>query len=117
MDIKTIIISKASTAFVVTIIFGYFGGKFLYNYFKDKLKNWLFNNPKVSNNSNELVLAYNILGCTEKSSITEIKLAYKKLAKMYHPDSSKNKKEAEARFLKIKEAYEKVLADKKIGPN
>ena len=117
MDIKSEIFSKAITAFAVTVIFGYFGGKFLYEHFKDKIREWLFDDSKPPVTLNDLDKAYNILGCTEKSTLSEIKQAYKKLAKMYHPDSSKNKEEANVRFLKIKEAYEKVLADKKPGQN
>ncbi len=114
MDIKSEITSKMLTAFAVTVTFGYFGGKFLYNYFKEKSSEWLrdASNPvKLS----KLDQAYNLLGCSEKSSEAEIKNAYKKLAKLYHPDSTKNPDEANARFLKLKAAYDMVLLDKKKG--
>lgn len=49
---------------------------------------------------------YQILGVNRKASPEEIKKAYRKLAQKYHPDKAKgNKKEAEAQFKKISEAY------------
>jgi curved DNA-binding protein len=49
---------------------------------------------------------YQILGVTRNASPEEIKKAYRKLAQKYHPDKAKgNKKEAEAQFKKISEAY------------
>lgn len=53
---------------------------------------------------------YQILGVDKKSSDDEIKKAFKKLAKKYHPDVNKEKG-AEAKFKDINEAYE-VLGDK-----
>ncbi len=47
---------------------------------------------------------YEILGVSKNSSQEEIKKAYKRLAKKYHPDLNKNK-DAEAKFKKINEAY------------
>lgn len=53
---------------------------------------------------------YDILGVKKDASDSEIKSAYRKLARKYHPDVNKTK-EAEAKFKDINEAYE-VLADK-----
>ena len=55
---------------------------------------------------------YEILGINRKADEKEIKKAYRKLAKQYHPDIYKgDKKEAEEKFKEISEAYE-VLIDK-----
>ncbi len=54
---------------------------------------------------------YNILGVKRDASEQEIKKAYRKLARQYHPDVNPGDKSAEARFKEINEAYE-VLSDK-----
>ncbi len=54
---------------------------------------------------------YKILGVNENATEAEIKSAYRKLAKKYHPDTHKNDKSAEERFKEISEAYA-VLKDK-----
>lgn len=48
---------------------------------------------------------YDILGVDKNASADEIKSAYRKLAKMYHPDLNKTE-EASAKFKEINEAYE-----------
>ncbi len=53
---------------------------------------------------------YKILGVSENASADEIKAAYRKLAKEYHPDKNPGDKTAESRFKDISEAYE-VLRD------
>ncbi len=55
---------------------------------------------------------YKILGVERTVSAQELKKAFRKLARKYHPDTAKNKKEAEAKFKEINEAYE-VLSDPK----
>ncbi len=53
---------------------------------------------------------YDILGVKRDATEAEIKSAYRKLARKYHPDVNKTK-EAESKFKDINEAYE-VLGDK-----
>jgi len=55
---------------------------------------------------------YKILGVERKASNDDIRKAYRKLAKQYHPDYNPNNKQAEERFKEINEAYE-VLSDAK----
>ncbi|WP_409022463.1 molecular chaperone DnaJ [Dellaglioa sp. P0083] len=50
---------------------------------------------------------YNVLGVTKDSSPEEIKKAYRKLSKQYHPDINKDAG-AEDKFKEITEAYETV---------
>ncbi len=54
---------------------------------------------------------YSILGVNRNASEREIKQAYRKLARKYHPDVNPGNKEAEAKFKEINEAYE-VLSNK-----
>ncbi|MBR2715897.1 MAG: molecular chaperone DnaJ [Ruminococcus sp.] len=54
---------------------------------------------------------YEVLGVDKSSSDDEIKKAYRKAAKKYHPDLHPGDKEAEANFKEVNEAYE-VLSDK-----
>lgn len=55
---------------------------------------------------------YDILGISRDASPSEIKKAYRKLAREHHPDAvaDEDKKEAEKRFKEINEAYQ-VLSD------
>lgn len=53
---------------------------------------------------------YKSLGVSETASEAEIKQAFRKLAKEYHPDRHPNDKQAEEKFKEINEAYE-VLSD------
>jgi curved DNA-binding protein len=53
---------------------------------------------------------YETLGVPRDASDAEIKKAFRKLAREYHPDVAKNKKQAEEKFKEINEAYE-VLGD------
>ncbi len=53
---------------------------------------------------------YDILGVSKTASAEEIKKAYRKLARKYHPDLNPSDREAEARFKEINEAQE-VLSD------
>jgi molecular chaperone DnaJ len=53
---------------------------------------------------------YNTLGVKRTATEKEIKSAYRKLARKYHPDLNPNDREAEAKFKELSEAYE-VLSD------
>jgi molecular chaperone DnaJ len=53
---------------------------------------------------------YTILGIGRSASEKEIKQAYRRLARKYHPDVNPGDKTAEAKFKEINEAYE-VLSD------
>ena len=53
---------------------------------------------------------YEVLGLNKSASDDEIKKAYRKLAKKYHPDLNQGDKTAEQKFKEVNEAYD-VLSD------
>ena len=53
---------------------------------------------------------YKTLGVDKKATAEEIKKAYRKLARQYHPDRNPDDKDAEARFKEISQAHD-VLGD------
>ena len=53
---------------------------------------------------------YETLGVSKTANEDEIRSAFRKLARKYHPDVAKDKKTAEEKFKQINEAYE-VLSD------
>lgn len=55
---------------------------------------------------------YEVLGVSRKATQEEIKRAYRRLAKKYHPDRNKGDKAAEEKFKEVQAAYE-ILSDPK----
>ena len=55
---------------------------------------------------------YDLLGVSRKAPVKDIRAAYRKLARKYHPDLNPGDKSAEEKFKQIQEAYE-VLSDTK----
>ena len=49
---------------------------------------------------------YEVLGVSKSATDDELKKAYRKLAKQYHPDVNPNNPEAEAKFKEAGEAYQ-----------
>ena len=52
---------------------------------------------------------YEVLGVSKTASDSELKSAYRKLAKKYHPDVNPGDKEAEAKFKEATEAYSVLI--------
>lgn len=50
-----------------------------------------------------------LLGLNPSASKEDIKKAYRKLAKLYHPDLNENNKNAKNQFINIQEAYEFLM--------
>lgn len=66
---------------------------------------------------------YKILGVGKEADKDEISMAYKKLARKYHPDLIQGNAQAEEKFKEVTEAYEVLKDDEKrklydqLGPN
>ena len=55
---------------------------------------------------------YQVLGVSQDASEEEIKKAYRKLSRMYHPDANinnPNKAQAEEKFKEIQQAYQQIM--------
>jgi molecular chaperone DnaJ len=61
---------------------------------------------------------YKVLGISQNASNDEIKKAYRKLSRMYHPDANVNnpsKDKAEEKFKEIQQAYDQIMREKENG--
>lgn len=56
---------------------------------------------------------YKTLGLTTEATLEDVKIAYRKLSKKFHPDLNKGDKYFEERFKEIQEAYEKIVKEQK----
>ena len=62
---------------------------------------------------------YSVLGVNPGASEDEIKKAYRKLSRMYHPDANinnPNKEQAEEKFKEVQVAYETIIEERANGP-
>ena len=61
---------------------------------------------------------YDVLGVPQNASEDEIKKAYRKLSRTYHPDANinnPNKAEAEEKFKEIQQAYQQIMQEREHG--
>lgn len=58
---------------------------------------------------------YSVLGVSRDASDDEIKKAYRKLSRKYHPDANinnPNKAQAEEKFKEVQQAYEQIMKER-----
>ncbi|EJW95999.1 protein containing Heat shock protein DnaJ, partial [gut metagenome] len=61
---------------------------------------------------------YSVLGISRDASDDEIKKAYRRLSRKYHPDANinnPNKDQAEEKFKEVQQAYEQIMKEKEYG--
>lgn len=61
---------------------------------------------------------YKVLGVTREASDEEIKKAYRRLSRKYHPDANinnPNKAQAEEKFKEVQQAYEQIMKEREYG--
>lgn len=61
---------------------------------------------------------YSVLGVSRDASMDDIKKAYRKLSRKYHPDANvnnPNKEQAEEKFKQIQQAYQQIVYEKEHG--
>lgn len=62
---------------------------------------------------------YSILGVSKDASDEEIKKAYRRLSRKYHPDANinnPNKAQAEEKFKEVQQAYDQIMKEREYGP-
>ncbi|MCD7817502.1 MAG: DnaJ domain-containing protein [Lachnospiraceae bacterium] len=62
---------------------------------------------------------YEVLGVSRNASEEEVKKAYRKLSRQYHPDANinnPNKAQAEEKFKEVQQAYQQIMYEKEHGP-
>ena len=60
---------------------------------------------------------YSILGISRDASDEEVKKAYRKMSRKYHPDANidnPNKEQAEEKFKQVQQAYEQIMKERAI---
>lgn len=63
---------------------------------------------------------YRILGISRDASDEEVKKAYRKMSRKYHPDANinnPNKDQAEAIFKEVQQAYQQIMKEREYGPS
>lgn len=61
---------------------------------------------------------YSVLGVSRNASDEEIKKAYRKLSRKYHPDANinnPNKAQAEEKFKEVQQAYDQIMKEREYG--
>ena len=61
---------------------------------------------------------YSVLGVPRNASDEEVKKAYRKLSRKYHPDANinnPNKDQAEEKFKEVQQAYEQIMKEREYG--
>ena len=61
---------------------------------------------------------YSVLGVTRSATDDEIKKAYRRLSRKYHPDANinnPNKDQAEEKFKQVQQAYEQIMKEREYG--
>ena len=61
---------------------------------------------------------YSVLGVSRDASDDELKKAYRKLSRKYHPDANinnPNKAQAEEKFKEVQQAYEQIMKEREYG--
>ena len=61
---------------------------------------------------------YSVLGVSRNASDDEIKKAYRRMSRKYHPDANinnPNREQAEEKFKQVQQAYEQIMREREQG--